>query len=153
LAALVLLFSFFKERERLSNSGCSKRARAALNFRNAIGIFANKFAFGLGAVGFVAFPIAFRFFAYRFAFWFRSLAMSYAMRLFANSYALRAIKHFASFIRAFDFTFWFFAFDVANCVFRLGTGSMALRRFADWIANSRAMRIVAFPGALRVALQ
>jgi hypothetical protein len=145
LTALILFFSFFEEGERLSNSRSSQSAWAALNFRNAIRIFANKFAFGFGAVGFVAFPIAFGFFANRFTFWFRSLAMSNAMRLFANSYALRAIKHFASFIRAFDFTFWFFAFDVANCVFRLGAGSMALRRFADWIANSRAMGIIAFP--------
>jgi len=145
LAALILFFSFFEEWERLSNSRSSQSAWAALNFRNAIRIFANKFAFGFGAVGFVAFPIAFGFFANRFTFWFRSLAMSNAMRLFANSYTFRAIKHFTAFIRAFNFAFRFFAFDIANSVFWFGARSMAFGRFANWIANCRAMRIIAFP--------
>jgi len=145
LAALVLFLSFFEEGERLGNSRSSESARAAFNFRNAIGIFANKFALGFGAVGLVAFPVAFRFFANRFTFRLRSLAVSNTMRLFADSNALRAIKHFTSFIRALNFAFRFFTFDVANSVFRLGARSMAFRRFADWIANSRAMGIVAFP--------
>ncbi len=102
LAALVLFFSFFEERERLSNSGSSKRTRAAFHFRNAIRIFANKFAFGFRAVRLVAFPVAFGFFADRLAFWFGSLAVSNAMRLFADCYAFRAVKHFAAFIRAFN---------------------------------------------------
>ena len=152
MAALILLFSFLKERERLRNSRGSESARAALYFRNTIRIFANKLAFGLGAVRLMAFPIAFRFFANRLAFGLGSLAMSNAMRLFADSYALRAVEHLATFVRAFDFTFRFFAFDIANCVFRFGTGSMAFRRLADWIADCRAMRIVAFPGALGMAL-
>ena len=104
----------------MSNSGSSQSARAAFNFRNAVRIFANKFAFGFGAVGLVAFPVAFRFFANRFAFRLGSLAMSNAVRLFADSYAFRAVKHFTAFIRAFDFAFGFFAFDVANCVFGFG---------------------------------
>jgi len=41
LAALALLFSFFEEGERLSNSRSSESARAAFDFRNAIGIFAD----------------------------------------------------------------------------------------------------------------
>ena len=69
----------------------------------------------------MAFPVAFGFFAYWFAFGFRSLAMSNAMGLFADSYTFRAVKHFASLIRAFDFAFWFFAFDVTNCVFGFST--------------------------------
>jgi len=120
LAALVLLFSFFEERERLCNSGGSESARAALDFRNAIRIFANKLALGLRAVRLVAFPIAFRFFANWLAFGFGCLAVSDAMRLFADSYAFRAVKHFAAFIRAFNFAFGFFAFNIANCVFRFG---------------------------------
>ena len=153
LAALVLLFSFFEEWEGLSNSRSSEGARAAFNFRNAIGVFANKFALGLGAVGLVAFPVAFGFFTNRFAFWFGGLAMSNAVRLFANSNALGAIKHFASFIRALDFAFRFFAFNIANSVFRFGAGGMALGGFADRVANSRAMGVIAFPRALRMALK
>ena len=120
LTALVLFFSFFKERERLSNSGSSQSARAAFNFRNAVGVFTNKFAFGFRAIGFVAFPVAFGFFANWLTFWLGSLAMSNAMGLFADSYAFRAVKHFTTFIRAFNFAFGFFAFDVANGVFRFG---------------------------------
>ncbi len=145
LAAIILLFSFFEEGERLSNSRSSQSARAAFNFRNAIRIFANKFALGFGAVRFVAFPVAFRFFADRFAFRLGSLAMGNAMRLFADSYAFWAVKHFTAFIRAFDFTFGFFAFDVANCVFGFGARSVAFRRFADGVANSGAMGVIAFP--------
>jgi hypothetical protein len=152
LAALVLFFSFLEERKRLSNSGSSKSAGATFDFRNAIGIFANQFAFRLGTVGFVTFPIAFGFFAYGFTFGFGSLAMSYAMRLFANSNTLRAIKHFTSFIGTFNFAFWFFAFNIANCVFRFSARSVAFRRFANRIANSWAVGIIAFPGALRMAL-
>jgi hypothetical protein len=117
LAALVLFFSFFEEGERLSNSRSSQSAGAAFNFRNAVRIFTNQFTFGFGAIGLVAFPVAFGFFANRFAFGFRSLAMSNAVRLFANSYTFRAVKHFTAFIRAFDFAFGFFAFDIANSVF------------------------------------
>jgi len=120
LAALILLFSFFEEWERLSNSRSSESARAAFNFRNAIGIFAYKFALWFGAIGLVTFPVAFGFFTNRFTFGLGSLAMSDAMRLFANSNALGAIEHFASFIGTFDFTFRFFAFNVANGVFRFG---------------------------------
>ena len=65
----------------------------------------------------MAFPVTSWFFAYSFAFWLRSLAVSNAMGLFADSYALRTVEHFASFIWAFNFTLWFFAFDIANSVF------------------------------------
>ena len=119
-ATVLIRLRFLKEGERLSNSRRSHVALAALDFRNAIRIFANKLAFGLRTVRLMAFPIAFRFFADRLAFWLRSLAVSNAMRLFAYCYALRAVEHFAAFIRTFDFAFWFFAFDVADCVFRFG---------------------------------
>jgi len=119
-AAVFVSFSFLKEWERLSNARSTHSALAAFNFRNAIGIFANKFALGFGAVGFMAFPVAFRFFADRLAFWFRSLAVGDAVRLFANSNALGAVKHFTTFVGAFDFTFRFFAFNIANSVFRFG---------------------------------
>ena len=120
LAAIFISFSFLKEGERLSNSRRAQSARAALNFRNAVRVFANKLALGLGAVRFMAFPIAFRFFANRFTFGFGGLAVSNAVRLFAYSNALGAVEHFTSFIRAFNFAFGFFAFNVADCVFRLG---------------------------------
>ena len=68
----------------------------------------------------MTFPVTFRFFADWFTFWFRGLAMSNAMGLFADSNTFRAVKHFTSLIRAFNFTFGFFAFDVADCVFGFG---------------------------------
>ena len=120
MAAILISLSFLKEWERLSNSGCTERAWAALNFRNAIRILENKLAFGLRTLRLVAFPIAFRFFTNWLAFVFGCLAVSDAMRLFADSYAFRAVKHFAAFIRAFNFAFGFFAFNIANCVFRFG---------------------------------
>jgi len=145
LTAFILLFTFFKERERLSDFRSSKGARAALNFRNTIGIFANKFAFRFRAGGFVAFPVTFGFFANRFAFGFWGLAMSNAMGLFANCDTFGAVEHFATFIWAFDFTFGFFAFNVADGVFGFGARSMAFWWFANWVANSGAMRIIALP--------
>jgi hypothetical protein len=120
LATIFISLSFLKERERLSNSGSAYRARAALNFWHTIRIFANKLTFRLRAGRFVTFPIAFRFFANRLAFRLRCLTMSNAMRLLANSNAFGAIEHFASFIGTFDFTFWFFAFNIANRIFRFG---------------------------------
>ena len=93
----------------------------------------------------MAFPVTFGFFANWFAFWFRSLAMCNAMGLFADSDALGAVEHFTSLIRAFNFTFGFFAFDVANSVFGFSTGSVALRGFANWVANGGAMWVVTFP--------
>merc|ERR1712151_1024064 len=116
-----VLFGFLEEWERLSNFRSSHSTRAAINFRDTVGIFTNEFALGFGASGFVAFPVTFRFFAYWFAFWFGSLAMSNAMGLFANSDALRAVKHFTSFVWAFNFTFGFFAFNVANGIFGFST--------------------------------
>jgi hypothetical protein len=74
-AARSILFSFFKERERLRYSRSAKGARAAFYFGNAIRIFANKFAFWFRAAWFVAFPVAFGFFADRFALRFGSLVL------------------------------------------------------------------------------
>jgi hypothetical protein len=102
LAALVLFFGFFEEREGLCDSRSSEGARAAFDFRNAIRVFADKFALGFRAVGLVAFPVALGFFADRLAFGLGSLAVSDAVRLFADSYALGAVEHFAAFIRAFN---------------------------------------------------
>jgi len=100
----------------------------------------------------VAFPVTFWFFADGFAFWLRSLAMSYTMRSFANSDAFRTIEHFTSFIRAFDFTFWLFTLDIANGIFWFSARSVALGRLANWIAYSWAVRVVALPRALWMAL-
>ena len=121
LATFSLFFSFFEEGEWLSNLGCTKCTRAAFNFGDTVGVFANKFALGFRASGFVAFPVTFRFFANWFAFRFRCLAVSNAMGLFADSNALGAVEHFTSLIRAFNFTFGFFAFDVTNGVFGFST--------------------------------
>ena len=93
----------------------------------------------------MAFPVTFRFFADWFTFGFRGLAMSNAMGLFAYSNTFWAVKHFTSLIRAFNFTFGFFAFDVTDCVFGFGARSMALRGFANWVANGGAMWVVTFP--------
>ena len=93
----------------------------------------------------MAFPVTFRFFADWFTFWFRGLAMSNAMGLFADSNALGAVEHFTSLIRAFNFTFGFFAFNVADCVFGFSATGVALRGFTDWVANGGAMWVVTFP--------
>ena len=130
----------------------SHSAGAAVNFGNAVGVFAYEFTFGFGAVGFVAFPVTFGFLADGLAFWFGSLAVSNAVRLFADSDAFRAVEHFASFIGAFNFTFGFLTFDIADGVLGFSTRSVTFRRFADRVANCRAVRIIALPGALRVAL-
>ena len=145
LAAFVLFFGFLEEGEWLSDFGGSKSAWAAFNFRNAVGVFTNEFALRFGAGGFVAFPVTFGFFTNWFTFWFRGLAMSNAMGLFADSDALGAVEHFTSLIGAFNFTFGFFAFNIADSVFGFGAGSMALGGFADWVANSGAMWVIALP--------
>ena len=67
------------------------------------------------------------------------------MRLFADSYTFGTVEHFTSFIRAFNFTFGFFAFNIANSVFGFSARSMAFRGFANGIANSGTVWIVAFP--------
>ncbi len=120
-AAIFVLFSLLEEGEGLRQSGTSDSARTALDFGSTVGIFAYEFAFGFGAVGFVAFPVTFRFFTNSFTFRFGSLAVGDAMRLFADSDTFGAVKHFTSFIGAFNFTGGFFTFYVANCVFRLST--------------------------------
>jgi len=145
LATFVLFFGFFEEWERLGNFGCSKCTGAAFNFRNAIGIFANKFTFGFRASGFVAFPVTFRFFADWFTFGFGGLTVGDAMGLFADSDTFGAVEHFATFIGAFNFTFGFFAFDIANGVFGFSARGVTFRGFANWVANSRAMWVITFP--------
>jgi hypothetical protein len=101
-AARVKNTPFFEEGEGLRNSGSSKGARAAFDFRNAVGILANEFTFGFGAVGFVAFPVASGLLADGLTLGFRSLAVGNAVRLFAHSDTFRAVEHFAAFIRAFN---------------------------------------------------
>jgi len=93
----------------------------------------------------MTFPVTFRFFTDRFAFRFGGLTMSNAMRLFADSDALGTVKHFTSFIGTFNFTFGFFAFDIANSVFGFGARSVAFRGFTNGVADSGAMRIIALP--------
>jgi hypothetical protein len=75
------------------------------------------------------------------------------MRGFANSNAFRAIKHFTSFIWAFNFTFRFFTFYIANSVFGFSTRCMTFRRFTNRVTDGRAMRIITFPRTLRMALK
>jgi hypothetical protein len=150
-AAVLVGFGFLEEGEWLGNAGSTHGALAAFDFRNAVGIFTDKFALGFRAVGFVAFPVALGFLADRLAFWFGSLAVGDAVRLFANCNALGAVEHFAAFVGALDFTFGLFAFDIADCVFGFGAGSMAFGGFADWVANGWAVRVIALPGALGMA--
>ena len=123
----------------------SHGTRTAINLRDTVRVFTNKFTLGFRASGFMTFPVTFRFFANWFAFWFRCLTVSNAMGLFADSNALGAVEHFTSLIRAFNFTFGFFAFNIADSVFGFSAGSVALRGFADWVANSGAMWVVTFP--------
>ena len=134
----------------MSDFRSSHGAGAAVDFRNAVGVLADEFTFGLGAVGLVAFPVASGLLAYRLTFRLGSLAVGDAVRLFADGDALGAVEHLAAFIRAFNFTFRFLAFDIANGVLGLSARSVALRRLAHWVANSRAVRIVTLPRALRV---
>jgi len=105
----------------LGHSGSSHGARAALNFRHAIRVFANQLAFGLRAVGFVALPVASGLFTNWLAFGLRSLAMSYAVGLLANCDAFRAVEHFATFVGALNFTFGFLAFYITNSILRFST--------------------------------
>ena len=103
----------------MGNSGSSEGARAALNFRHAVGVLTDELALGLGAVGLVAFPVTSGLFTDGFAFGLGSLAVCDTVRLFADGDALRAVEHFATFIRAFDFTFGLLALDVANGILGL----------------------------------
>ncbi len=152
LTAVFISFCFLEEGEGLSNSGSSKGARAAFNFRNTIGVFANQLALGLRTVGFMTFPVAFGLLTDWFTLGFRSLAVSDAMRLFANCDTLRAVEHFASFVWAFYFALRLFAFDIANGVLGFSTRSVAFGGFANRVADGRTVRVITFPGALRVAL-
>ena len=129
----------------MGNFRSTHGTRAAINLGDTVGVFANKFALGFRASGFMAFPVTFWFFTDWFAFWFRGLAMSNAMGLFADSDALGAVKHFTSLIGAFNFTFGFFTFDVANGIFGFSAGSVAFWGFANWVANSGTVWIITFP--------
>ena len=153
LTAFLILGSFLEEGEGLSNSGGSKSARAALDFRNTVGVLTNELTLGFGAVGLVAFPVASRFFADGFTFRLGGLAVSDAVGLLADGDTLGAVEHFAAFIRAFDFALGFLALYVANGIFGFSTGSVALGRFADGVANGGAVRVIAFPRALGMALK
>jgi hypothetical protein len=73
LAARFISFSFFKEGEWLSNFRGTECTWATFNFRDTVRVFANKFALGFRASGFMTFPVTFGFFADWFAFWFRCL--------------------------------------------------------------------------------
>ena len=137
----------------MRDSRSSHGAGAALDFRHAAGIFADQLALGFWAVRFMAFPVALGFFTNGFALGFGSLAVSDAVRLFADSDALGAVEQLASFIRAFDLAFGFFALDIANGVFGLSATGVALGWLADWVANGRAVGVVALPGTLGVALE
>jgi hypothetical protein len=49
------------------------------------------------------------------------LTMCNTVGLFADCDAFGAVKHFTSFIWAFNFTFWFFTFYVADSIFWFST--------------------------------
>ena len=105
----------------MGNSRCSKSARAALNFWDTVGIFTDQLAFWFWAVWLVAFPVTSWFFANWLTLRLGCLTVSDTVGLFTNSNTLGAIKHFATFVRAFNFTLRFFTFYIANCVFRFST--------------------------------
>ena len=110
---LFILFSFFEEWERLSNSWCTYSAWTTLNFWYTVWIFADKLAFWLGALRLGAFPIASRLFTDSLALRLRGLhkiaylAMGDAVRLFAYSHTFRAVLSLAGLIRAFDLLYGF----------------------------------------------
>jgi len=85
--------------------------------RSTGGVFADEFALGFGAFGFVAFPVASGFFTNGFAFGFGDLTMGHAMRRFTNSDTFGAIFHFTGLIGTHDLTVGSFAFNVTNGVF------------------------------------
>ena len=91
LTAFLILFCLLEERERSRNNRRSICARAALDFRCAVRIFTNQFAFWLRALRLVAFPVTFWFFADRFAFWLRCLAVGDTVGLFAYSDTFGAV--------------------------------------------------------------
>jgi hypothetical protein len=144
-AALLVGRSLLEEGERLGNSGSTHSARAALNLGHAVGVLADKLALRLGAGGLVALPVASGLLADSLALGLGGLAVGNTVRLFADCDALGAVKHFAALVGALDFAFRFFAFDIADCVFRFRAGGVALGGFADWVADRRAMGIVALP--------
>ena len=101
-AAILVSFSSLEEGERLRDISSSHSARAAFDFRDAVGVLADEFALGLGAGRLVALPVAAGFLADGLAFGFRGLAVGDAVGLLANSHAFRAVEKFAAFIRAFN---------------------------------------------------
>ena len=104
-AASRITFRFFKEREWCRDSRLAHRTRATINFWNAIWVFTHQFTFWLWAVGFVAFPITSGLLAHRLAFRLGGLAVSHTMWLLAYRNTFWAIKHFTSFIWAFNLIF------------------------------------------------
>jgi hypothetical protein len=119
-ATLVISLSLLEEGIRRGNSRSSNSAGAALNFRSTVGIFTDEFALRLGALRFVTFPVAFGFLADSLTLRLRSLAMSDTMGLLANSDTFRAVKHFATFIRALNFTFRLLTLYIANSILGFG---------------------------------
>ena len=91
------------------------------------------------------------------------MAVGDTVGLFADGHTFWAVFRLTSFIGALDFTFRFLAFHIANCVSGfLATGVASGRSFkiinilylvlADGVTNCGAFRVIAFPGALRVAV-
>ena len=152
MTALFVSFSFFKEWEWLRYSRGSQSTWAAFDFRNAIGVFADQLAFRFRACRFLAFPVAFWFFTDWFAFWFRCLTVGNAMGLLAYSNTFWAVEHFTAFVWAFYLALWFFTLNVADSILWLSAWCVASWGFADWIADSGAMWVIALPRALGMAL-
>jgi len=113
--------------------------------RSTGGVFADKFAFGFGAFGFVAFPVTSGFFTNGFTFGFGYLTMGNTMGRFTDGNAFGAIFHFTSLIGAHNLTVGSFALDVTHGIFGFLTTGVAFGRFAYGSTDSVTSGVVAFP--------
>jgi hypothetical protein len=75
------------------------------------------------------------------------------MRSFADSDTFGTVEHLASLVWAFNLTFRLLTFYITNSVLWFGARSVTFGRFAHRIADCRAVWVIAFPRALRVALR
>jgi len=127
-------------------------ARAALLFL-ASRLLALELALGTLAVGRLhALVVAFEFLANRRAFGFRSSASSVALSGSTDGFTLGAILLFAEIFRATNRADRAFAMDHALGTLSLFASHLTLGASTHRVANSRALRIITLPAALRVAL-
>ena len=127
-------------------------ARAALFFL-AGGFLALQLAFGTLAVGGLdALVVAFQFLADRRAFGFGSSAGGVALSGSADSLALGAVFFLAIVLGATNRANGAFAVNNAFSAGGLLATHLALRTSANGVADSRALRVITLPAALRMAL-